>query len=115
MMVGQVITEEKFPQHLYHATLAGSRLVTDRKEKVEAEREGWRVGYRHQEYPKMMYHVVLDPKIVENEAEEQALVEAGWEYSPVAFSEQRVLDAKIKQTEVELKELKKKKAEIKES
>lgn len=114
MMVGQVITQEKFPQYLYHPDKEGFRRVDDLKEKTEAVREGWSAGYRHQEYPKMMYHVVLEPKEVKNEEEELALIDAGWEKSPVAFSEEKVIDTKIAQNKAEAKELANKKAILKE-
>ena len=113
-MIGQVITQEKFPQFLYHPSKEGSRRVDDMKEKTEAVRDGWNAGYKHQDYPKMMYHVVMEPTVVNNEEEEIALIEAGWEKSPVAFSEEKAIDAKIAQNKVEAKELANKKAIIKE-
>ncbi len=67
-------------------------------------------GYR--EFPKMMYHVVKPARIVAGREEmEQALGE-GWAESPVAFSEATVLEAKIAETEVLLRELRRKKKEL---
>jgi hypothetical protein len=111
-MIGQVITQEKFPQYLYHPDKGGFRRVDDIKEKTEAVRDGWNLGYRHQDYPKMMYHVVLEPQQVNSQEEEIALIAAGWENSPVMFSEEKALDAKIAQNKVEAKELANKKSTL---
>ena len=114
MNIGQVIKKKEWPIFLYHSTLMGARRVNNDAEETEALREGWKAGYRHQTYPRTMYHVVQPPKNVENEDEELALRELGWEDSPATFTEAKAVQAKILETEVTLKELKKKREIIKE-
>lgn len=61
-----------------------------------------------QDFPKMIYHVVEEPIIVQTEEGLQEMLEAGWSESPVVFSEAKALDAKIAELETRLKDLKKK-------
>jgi hypothetical protein len=110
--IGQVKMKKEWPLFLYHDKLDGVRRVNNDAEETEAVREGWRPGYRHQAYPKMMYHVIHEPKTVNNEDEELVLRESGWEDTPVAFTETKILQAKIAETELTLKELKKKKSAV---
>ena len=106
---GAVQMKEKFPQWLYHQTLEGARRVDTAEDKVEAQREGWREGYRQQDYPKMMHHPMPElSMLANNEEEEQRLLDAGYALSPKAFDEEREVVARIATKKAELEDLLKK-------
>jgi hypothetical protein len=58
-----------------------------------------------QEFPKMLYHVVEPPKVVNTSEEEREYLEKGWSTNPVVFSELAAADAKIAETKTALKAL----------
>lgn len=47
------------------------------------------------EYPKMIYHIVEEPIIVQDKDEESKYLNRGWSISPVQFDEIRAVEAKI--------------------
>ncbi len=106
--IGQVKVREDFPQFLFHDKLDGHRRVDTAFEKAEAVREGWRLGYRHQEFPKAMYNALGEMKECANQEEVDALKAEGWEENIMAFSDAQIVGAKIMQEEALLKALKEK-------
>lgn len=55
-----------------------------------------------EQYPQMLYHVVLDPITVENEKDETYYLSKGWSRTPLLFDEIKMLKAKIAFYEGEL-------------
>lgn len=47
------------------------------------------------DFPRMIYHVVLEPLIVKSEEELNSHIEKGWCLTPVLFDEIKALKAKI--------------------
>jgi hypothetical protein len=60
----------------------------------------------YKEFPRMIYHVIEGRKIVETKEELDAHLEAGWSKTPIKLNEIAILDARIAETEVVLKDLK---------
>lgn len=61
--------------------------------------------YVFQEFPKMLYHVVEPPKVVNTPEEEREWLSKGWSTSAVVFSELAAVEAKIAETKTTLKAL----------
>ena len=99
--------------YLWHKEKLGYRRVTTEEEFTEAKREGWDEKYVSQELPRMMHHPVPDQSRVANTQEEvEALINQGYELDPKAFTEKKIIDAKIAQVEAELRQLNKNKKEL---
>jgi len=47
------------------------------------------------DYPRMLHHIVEEPKIVNNAEEEKYLIDRGWSRTPQEFSEIKAIEAKI--------------------
>ncbi len=67
----------------------------------------------YKEYPRMVYHLVHSPRVVQDSGEMARAKEEGWSEQPVEATEASMLDAKIAETETMLKELKRKRKEVK--
>jgi len=59
-----------------------------------------------QDFPRMIYHVIEGRKIIETQIELDEHLEVGWSRTPIQLNEVAILDAKIAETEVALKDLK---------
>jgi len=49
----------------------------------------------YQDYPRMIYHIVEEPRIVQDAEEEKHYIDRGWSRTPVMFTEIRAIEAKI--------------------
>lgn len=57
--------------------------------------------YQHQDYPKMLFHVALEPRTVNTAEEHAKLAAEGWEESPVKRNRLAALNGQIAWHETE--------------
>lgn len=75
------LIRKTYPKMLFHRSEPVITVKT-KEEELAATSRGYRQQYLHQEYPRMMYHPWLKPKIVNSKAEETALA-APWQTEPI--------------------------------
>jgi len=56
-------------------------------------------------YPRMIYHIIEDPIVVQSEEEMNEYIKKGWAKSPVLFTEINALNAKIAYYKSEIERL----------
>lgn len=75
------LVRKAYPKMLFHRTEPAITVKT-KEEEATASSRGYRAQYLHQEFPRMMYHPWLKPKVVQNKAEQAALAEP-WQTEPI--------------------------------
>jgi hypothetical protein len=60
----------------------------------------------YQDFPRMIYHYIKKPIVVNTEEELTAYLDQGWSKTPVEMNEIAALDAKIAEMEEQLKHMK---------
>ena len=114
--IGNVGLKDEIPREgifLYHPDHPTYKRVTKEDELELAKKEGWSTNYVHKDLPRMMHHPIPEQNRVATTPEEvKNLIEAGYEFSPSAFTEKRILEAKIKDAEATLRDLRNKTKEL---